>query len=162
MRHFFKLHQPRASKRNACLAGLGALLGVVSLGYAGDLAGLNMLFAPLGATCVLLFGIPASPLSQPANVVLGHALAGAIGLASHLVLPGHVWLAAVAVGASIALMSLLRITHPPAGATTLVTYASAQSWTFLAFPVLSGVLGLVLLATAYHRFTGTDYPLKPP
>jgi len=133
---------------------------VASLGLAGDLSGITLLFAPLGATCVLLFAVPASPLSQPVNVILGHALAGLIGLGAHLAVPGQVWPAAAAVGLAIGLMAWFRITHPPAGATTLVTYAGAQSLAFLAFPVLSGALGLVLLAAFYHRMTGTAYPLK--
>ena len=138
------------------------MLAVAALGLIQDVAGLALLFAPLGATCVLVFGLPASPLSQPANVVLGHALAGAIGIGAHLLLPGNVWLAAAAVGLAIAAMALFRITHPPAGATTLVSYASAQSAAFLAFPILSGAVALVLLASLYHRLTGTSYPLKAP
>ena len=161
MRHYFTRHQTPTSLRAAVIGGLGALLGVAALGFASDLTGMAMLFAPLGATCVLLFGLPASPLSQPVNVVLGHALAGAFGFGAHLMLPGQVWVAAGAVGAAIALMGLLRITHPPAGATALVTYAAAQSWFYLAFPVLTGAAGLVLIASAYHRLTGTVYPLKP-
>jgi CBS-domain-containing membrane protein len=59
-------------------------------------------------------------------------------------------------------MAIFRVTHPPAGATALVSYAGAQSAAFLAFPVLSGAVALVLLGAAYHRLTGTTYPAKPP
>lgn len=162
MRRFTLRHQPPSNLRNAMLGGAGAMLAVATLGFTQDLAGLVILFAPLGATCVLVFGLPASPLSQPANVVLGHALAGIIGIGAQMVMPGEVWLAAVAVGLAVAAMAVLRVTHPPAGATTLVSYASAQSLSFLAFPILSGALALVLLASVYHRITGTAYPLQAP
>ena len=162
MRRFLFRHQPPASIRTALVAGMGAVFGVAALGLTGDIAGLTMLFAPLGATCVLVFGLPASPLSQPANVIFGHALAGFIGLAAQWLLPGDVWLAAAAVGIAIAAMSLLRVTHPPAGATALVSYASAHSAVFLAFPILTGAVSLVLFASLYHRLTGSSYPLKAP
>lgn len=138
------------------------MFAVAALGLTQDLAGLAMLFAPLGATCVLVFAVPQSPLSQPAHVVFGHALAGAIGVGAHMMLPGNIWVAALAVGLGIAGMVALRITHPPAGATTLVSYASGHSALFLAFPILSGAVALVFFATLYHRITGHTYPLKPP
>lgn len=161
MRHFFTRHQPHAPHRSTLLAGLGAVLGVAALGMSSDATGMTMLFAPLGASCVLLFGIPASPLSQPMNVVLGHGISGALGFAAHLVLPDHFWVGAVAVGIAIVVMGLLRLTHPPAGATTLVTYTTATAWTYLAFPVVAGAAALVIIATAYHRLTGTAYPITP-
>ena len=162
MRRFIIRHQPPATVRNALLGGGGAMLAVAALGLTQDLAGLGLLFAPLGATCVLVFGMPASPLSQPANVVLGHALAGAFGVVASIIMPDNIWLAGAAVGLAIAAMAMFRITHPPAGATTLVSYASAQSAAFLAFPILSGAVALVLLASLYHRLTGTCYPLRAP
>lgn len=162
MRRFVFRHQPPATARNALLAGGGSMCAVAALGFTQDLAGLAMLFAPLGATCVLVFAVPLSPLSQPAHVIFGHALAGLIGIGAHMILPGNVWMAAAAVGLAIAGMVALRITHPPAGATTLVSYASAQSAAFLAFPILSGAVALVLFATLYHRITGHTYPLKLP
>ncbi len=143
------------------MAGLGALLGILALGFASDATGMAMLFAPLGASCVLLFSLPASPLSQPMNVILGHGLSAVLGLAAQFAAPGHVWMAAIAVGGAIAAMGMLRLTHPPAGATALVSYFTGASWTYLAFPVMSGAAALVIIAATYHRATGTAYPIKP-
>jgi len=70
-------------------------------------------------------------------------------------------MAAAAVGVAIAIMGLLRLTHPPAGATTLISYFSAPGWSFIATPVLTGAAALVLVAIAFHRATGTVYPIKP-
>jgi CBS-domain-containing membrane protein len=162
MRHYLFRHQPPASLRTAIIGGLGAMFAVSAIGLTQDLAGLTLLFAPLGATCVLIFGVPASPLSQPMNVVLGHSLAGLIGVGAHLAMPDTMWIGALAVGLAITGMALFRITHPPAGATTLVSYASAQSAAYLAFPIMSGALALVMLGAVYHRMTGTAYPSLPP
>lgn len=162
MRRYIARHQQPSTVRTAIIGGAGATLAVAAIGLTQDLAGLALIFAPLGATCVLVFGIPASPLSQPANVIFGHALAGLIGIGAHIAMPDNVWLAAAAVGAAVTAMAIFRITHPPAGATTLVSYASAQSAAFLAFPILTGAVALVLLASLYHRLTGTSYPLHSP
>lgn len=162
MRRYMIRHQSPSTIKTAFIGGAGAMLAVAAIGFTHDLAGLGLLFAPLGASCVLVFGMPASPLSQPVNVILGHALAGLIGVGAHIAMPGNLWLAAVAVGLAITAMAIFRITHPPAGATTLVSYASAQSAAFLAVPILTGAVALVLLASLYHRITGTAYPLHPP
>ena len=61
-------------------SGLGAGLG---LAVAGVLVGLVdhwfphslFLFAPLGATAVLVFAVPSSPLAQPWNCVVGNSVA---------------------------------------------------------------------------------------
>lgn len=41
-------------------------------------SGQVLIVAPLGASCVLLFGYPRSPLAQPRNVVLGNTLGGSL------------------------------------------------------------------------------------
>jgi CBS-domain-containing membrane protein len=40
-----------------------------------------LIVAPLGASSVLLFGTPRSPLAQPRNVVVGNTLGGFLGVA---------------------------------------------------------------------------------
>ncbi|PWI31908.1 HPP family protein, partial [Vibrio albus] len=55
------------------IAGIGASIAIGALSYFDhtfyDIA---LLMAPFGATTVLVFGIPDSPLAQPKNVILGH------------------------------------------------------------------------------------------
>ncbi|NCU12192.1 MAG: HPP family protein, partial [Sphingomonadaceae bacterium] len=97
----------------------GALGGLVGLGLAaavshwliGDNAALPWLIAPMGASTVLLFAIPASPFAQPWPVLGGHLVAGAIAL----LLAGQIADPALAVGiavaAAIAGMSLLGCLH---------------------------------------------------
>lgn len=159
MRRYIHRHQPPSSLKTAIIAGAGAMLAVLAIGMTQDLLGLALLFAPLGATCVLVFGLPASPLSQPVNVILGHGLAGLVGAGAQMMMPDAIWMAALAVGLVIVKMNVLRITHPPAGATTLVAYASVQSMFVQASSILCGAVALVLLASVYHRMTGTIYPL---
>lgn len=66
--------------QNALLAGLGASLAIALLGWLDLGWQLTLLMAPFGASCVLLFSLPQSPLARPQNVLGGHLLAAAVGL----------------------------------------------------------------------------------
>jgi CBS-domain-containing membrane protein len=116
------------------------------------LQGYSLLMAPFGATLVLIFATPDSPLAKPRNVIGGHLLAAAVALVL-LHLFGHdALVTAAAVALSILLMIRTHTIHPPAGATALVVMMTQPGWLFLLTPVAAGAVGLVLLAKAYHRF----------
>jgi CBS-domain-containing membrane protein len=116
--------------------------------------------APFGATCVLMFSLPASPLSQPANVIGGHIISTAIGLTLHTFLPLDWWSMGLAVGIAITAMSILRITHPPAGADPLVIFLSSPGWDYLIFPVAMGSVVRGVTAWLFHRIPPkVNYPL---
>jgi CBS-domain-containing membrane protein len=155
MRHHFQLltarHEPEGPLVAHLKSGLGAAVG---LGLVGGLAGVTgwpLLMAPLGASVVLLFGQPGSPLAQPANVFGGYFLATVIAVGMALVAPGLWWAAALAVGLAVATMLALRITHPPAGAVPLVAMA-APAKALMLFPMLLlSAVTLVGLALLLHR-----------
>ena len=162
-RRFLHRHQKPGAAAGWLKAGLGATLAFVVVWLLGDLTGAVFIVAPMGASAVLVFGMPESPLSQPAHVVGGHALAALVALLSdHLLPAGPVTLAAT-VGFVIALLGLVRLTHPPAGATALVVMLTHPDWIFLATPVIAGALALVLIALAVHALPPRRvYPLPIP
>lgn len=160
MKDFFARHQPPQSIGTALLAGLG---GVITIGVVGALTHYMhspLIMAPFGASCVLMFAVPGSPLSQPANVIGGHFVATMVGLMLRLFLPNEWWAAALAVGLAITLMAMLRVTHPPAGADPLVVFATDPDFSFLLLPVLSGTIVLVCVAALFHKLSGTIYPAR--
>jgi CBS-domain-containing membrane protein len=166
-RRFLHRHQPPAAAARWLKAGLGATAAFVLIWFLGDAAGVPFIVAPLGASAVLVFGMPESPLSQPANVLGGHTVAAAISLIVDHLAPRGPLVLAVTVGAVIALLGLIRLTHPPAGATALVVMLSHPDWSFLFTPVIAGSLVLVLTAVLVHRLPPRlIYPLpipeKPP
>lgn len=137
--------------KEAGVAGIGAALAI------GVLGGLDLglrqviLMAPFGASCVLLFSLPQSPLAQPRNLVGGHLLTACVGLvAQALPLPPEVQMA-LAVGLGIGLMQGLGLIHPPAGANPLLVLMTGQSWPFLWQTVLPGALLLFMVHRLYHR-----------
>ncbi|MEM1161881.1 MAG: HPP family protein [Pseudomonadota bacterium] len=117
-----------------------------------------MIMAPFGASCVLIFGVPSAPLSQPANVVGGHLVSAAMGMLAFSLLGDFWWFPAVGVGLAISCMAALRVTHPPAGANPLVVYAIEPDWWFMLFPTACGAVLLVVIGVIFHRLSGTEYP----
>jgi CBS-domain-containing membrane protein len=161
IRTFTARHEPRGQLLSHVKSGSGAILGMSIVGGLSSATGLPLLIAPLGATAVLLFGQPASPLAQPMNVFGGYLVAALIGAAAVAVFPGMWWAAAVAVGVAIATMLILRVTHPPAGALPLVATASPFHGATLFIVVLIGSISLVGLALLHHRIPPrTQYPKR--
>jgi len=84
-----------------------------------------LLIGSWGATAVLLFAAPLSPLSQPRNVLGGHALSALVGVGVRMAIVEQggapVWLgAALSVSLAIAAMMGSGTLHPPGGATALI------------------------------------------
>lgn len=161
MRAYFHRHQPAASFAVVLKAGVAGALAIAIVAALSNASGAPWLMAPFGATCVLLFSVPASPLSQPANVIGGHFVSTLIGLLVLAALPVAWWSMALAVGLAIAAMAALRITHPPAGADPLVVMMTGVGFDFLLFPTLTGSVALALAATVLHRIgPKVQYPLN--
>jgi CBS domain-containing membrane protein len=120
------------------------------------------LVAPMGASAVILFALPSSPLAQPWAVVGGNTLSALVGIAvAHLAHGEHWGGAAPAIGgaAAVALMILLRCLHPPGGAAALlVVLGGVVDWRFALYPVFTNSLLLTVAATLYNRSTGKPYP----
>jgi len=130
---------------------------------AGDLP---IIVAPLGASAVLVFAVPASPLAQPWPVVGGNVVSSLIGVAIYRTIPDATVAAGVAVGLAIVAMSLLRCLHPPGGAAALTAVIGSQSihaagYDFAFAPVGINSIALVSLAMFFHRATARSYPHRP-
>ena len=150
-------------------AGMGAFVGIVAAGVSGLWLGEGMghwLIAPMGASAVLLFAVPASPLAQPWPVVASALLATTVALGcASLSLP-PVLAAGLAVALTILAMFPLRCVHPPAGALALLLVLpdgplADRGIGLLWYPVLPNVVVVLLAAVAYHRLTGYRYPHEP-
>lgn len=150
-----------AHYKAALFAGVGAALCITGLSLMGTLQDSIWLMAPFGATMVILFGLPASPLAQPRNIILGHLLTSAVGLSVASVVGVHTWSLGLAVGLAVMLMLLTHTTHPPAGANPLIIMFSGEGWDFLLTPVAAGTLTIVLFGYLYHnRISGQQYPQR--
>jgi len=163
-RHLLVRHESRHPHLAAHVkAGLGAAVAIAAAGWLAGVTHLPLLLAPFGASAVLLFAQAASPLAQPVNVIGGYLLAGLVTLLAHMALPADWWVVGLTVGAAITLMSLARLTHPPAGAMPVVV---AGSTTMPALELLAiavaGAAAMTVYAALHHRLPPRfDYPKAP-
>jgi CBS domain-containing membrane protein len=144
-------------------AVVGALLGILITGvlcrvFAGY-GTATWLIAPLGASAVLVFALPASPLAQPWSVIGGNTLSALVGVVCVRLFDDPAVAGAVAVGAAIAAMFWLRCLHPPGGAVALLTALThANAFGFVLFPVLMNSALLAFTGILYNTATGRRYP----
>jgi len=155
------------------LAGIGAGITIAILSYitfqsilAGSVYGL-WLAASFGSSVVVVFGYPNNQFSQPKNVIFGHLLCAFVGIIFVTLFKisqdRTIFFLAIglAVGLSVMLMMALKVTHPPAGGNTIVVMLTQDSFQFLIFPILAGVIAIVIGGIIYNRFIlKKNYPLK--
>jgi CBS domain-containing membrane protein len=151
--------------------GLGAFVGIVLAAYAGKAfdvgpAALPYIIAPMGASAVLLFAAPASPLAQPWPVVGGNLASTVVGVAAGRVFDEPALAASSAVAVAIATMMALRCVHPPGGACALFASVGApavhhQGFEFALFPVAVNTVVLLAIGIAVNNLTGRRYPHVP-
>ena len=143
---------------------LGAAIGIAFTGllchlFADAVGNAVWLIAPLGASAVLVFALPASPLAQPWSVLGGNTLSVLVGIACARWIPDAAWAGAIAVGAAIGLMFWLRCLHPPGGAAALLAVLTHSThFSFALFPTLANSVLLVLAGVLYNTLTGRRYP----
>jgi CBS-domain-containing membrane protein len=145
-----------------------ALLSVLAM-----VSGSPLVFPSLGPTAFLFFFAPTAPSASPRNALYGHAVGLLCGYAA-LWLMGltdspsamaegvnlrRVLAAALSVAATGALMILLRVGHPPAGATTLIVSLGIVTQPFHLLIVEAAVALLVVQAIVINRLAGLNFPL---
>ena len=153
------------------IACVGAVIGIaltiiVCSGLPPLGPDLPIIVAPLGASAVLVFAVPASPLAQPWSVVGGNVLSTLVGVAMFQAISSLPLAAGCAVGGAILVMSLARCLHPPGGAAALTAVIGSQGihaagFAFAFAPVAINSIALVALGMFFHRATGRSYPHEP-
>jgi len=162
------LNYYETSHKEILLSTVGGFLGIlgifmISKALFGD--EISVLIVPsMGASAVLLFAAPHAPFSQPWNVLAGHLLSAAIGVACWKWIPDLTIAAAAGVGLAIAAMYLARCLHPPGGATALAAVIGSAELHQLDFgyviqPILFNVALILLTAILFNGlFKGRRYP----
>jgi len=154
----------RVNGRERLRAMVGALLGIAFTALLCRLFAVHegmaaWMVAPIGASAVLVFAVPASPLAQPWPVIGGNTLSMLMGVACAAWIPDPVLAAGVAVGLAIGTMFSLRCLHPPGGAAALLAVLGHTTNPGAAlFPMLANTVMLVLAGMVYNSLTGRRYP----
>ena len=119
------------------------------------------LITSFGSSMVLLYGYPESPFSQPKNIFFGHLLTSVVGVIFLYNIPLPVYLLIpLAVGISVALMMLLNVVHPPAGANPIIVIMGSVSLDYLINPIITGSIIILFFGIILNRLIlKKKYPL---
>ena len=148
-------------------AGLAIFLaGLVGGRFSGDGVSIPLL-ASMGASVVILFAVPHSPMARPWAVAGGHFLSCAIGVTCAQLVADTWTAAALAVGLSVFTMHAARCLHPPGGATALAMVLGgagvrALGYQFLLTPLALNLAVLLLLARFFNRSRGPQRAAAKP
>lgn len=158
-------HVPWGERWRSSLTATIAISATVGLSW--------WLFAPpfvvaaIGASSVLIFALPSSPLAQPWSVFGGYVISAAVGVAMAAI-PYPVVAAGLAVGGAILAMLVLRCLHAPAGAVALFAVIGGDAIRDLGFgyvlsPVATNAALLVVLGVILNNLIpGRHYPRPHP
>ena len=146
----------------ASVAGLFSIItiGVLTLlTYKTELG--IFLIASFGSTMVLLYGYPESPFAQPKNIFFGHLLTSFVGMIFLYLVPLPIYLLIpLAVGFGVALMILLKVTHPPAGGNPIIVIIGSVSMDYLINPIIIGSVIILIFGVVLNRLIlKKKYPL---
>ncbi|WP_240222070.1 HPP family protein [Rheinheimera hassiensis] len=148
---------PLTERLKVALSAFMALFIVtwISLQLAGTGADI-VLLASMGASAVLLFGLPNSPLAKPWSFAGGHLISATVGLICSHLFTDLALMAAVTIGIVLFVMYIFECMHPPGGATALVpVIASTEQvlgYDFLLYPVALNVFVLLAVALLLQKF----------
>ncbi|KVG64918.1 HPP family protein [Burkholderia pseudomultivorans] len=166
--HSFIPHPMTLGWRERLRSCAGALVGIATVGVTmrvlpGVPGLVPLLVAPMGASAVLLFAVPASPLAQPWSIIGGNLVAATVGVACAQWIADPVTAAAVAIACAIGGMFALRCVHPPSGAVALTAVVGgpaihALGFGFVLEPIALQSAILLSAALVYHALTGHRYP----
>lgn len=151
---------PKATPKTLFWSFIAGFAGIYLIALLSQNNTFFPLFAPFGASAVLLYGAPAAPFSQPRNLIGGHVLSALIGVLIYNLLGSSVFSIAFAVAFAIGAMLFFRVVHPPAGATALIGVSSSGgSYFWIITPVLSGAIVLLLIALLINNLDSKrSYP----
>lgn len=168
LRHFIGFPHAGYRSNEQLLASLGGAISIllvllVTGGLLGQQTAL-LIIPSLGASAVLIFAIPHSPLTQPWAVLGGHLISAVIGVACFRYIQAPIPAAALAVGLAIAAMHAARCIHPPGGATALTAVIGGASVNSLGFsfalnPVGINCLVILIVGVLFnYAFPWRRYP----
>lgn len=149
--------------RSVVGAFIGLILVLTTAKYLGELSGLyEWLMASLGASALLVFALPGSPMAQPWAVIAGNTVSALIGIATIHWVNEPLLAMPLAASLSILGMFILRCLHPPAAAVALiVVLGHVMHYRYAFFPVMVDSILLVMAGAVYSNLTGKRYPNKP-
>ncbi|HET7478427.1 MAG TPA: HPP family protein [Rubrobacteraceae bacterium] len=148
------------------------VLAMAVSGFGAYLTKQPLLFPSLGPTAFLFFESPMSAQSSPRNTLIGHAVAVLAGAASLAVFgllhhpsvlvegvsPARVGAGALSLALTGSVLLLLKSSHPPTGATTLIVSLGLLKTPRQMAVLMAGVVLLTVVCWIVNRAAGVPVP----
>ncbi|SPF32478.1 HPP family protein [Candidatus Desulfosporosinus infrequens] len=140
------------------LTWVGAFLGITAIALFAHQYELPVV-ASFGASAVLIYGVPDAPLSQPRNVIFGHTLSAAAGVATFMMFGLTWWSPGLGTALALVVMLLTKTTHPPGGATALFAVLTKAHPSYILTPIMAGATILVIIGLLVNNLSpNRQYP----
>ncbi|CAF0729177.1 unnamed protein product [Adineta steineri] len=162
---------PKVILSDCIIAFVGTFISISILAFIHyrllDKHDLVFFIASFGASAMILYAAPSTPVAQPRNIVGGQVIGAFVGCTIRLILGtnGETFLAlALAVALSLFLMQITGTMHAPAGATALIAIMPIKpfpwgGFQFILMPVLSGSFILLFIAVIVNNIgSNRHYP----
>lgn len=128
-----------------------------------------IILASTGASAMLVFGLPHSPVSRPWHLMGGHLVSAVVGVSCQKLVANPILASSLAIAFAMLLMHYLRCMHPPGGATAVTAViggpqVEALGFSFVLLPVFFNTIILlsIAMAAATLRDKNPFYPSHLP
>ncbi len=149
------------SEKEFIISILGAFIGTLIASFFSNMIlaaeDMPLILASTGASAILLFSLPFSPVSQPWNLVGGHLVSAAVGVSCYYLVPNELLAASLSIPFAMLFMHHLHCMHPPGGATAITAVIGGASvhalgYAFIVIPVFINSIILLSIAMAIATF----------
>jgi CBS domain-containing membrane protein len=174
LRQFFRfitVDPVNLSIKGKLLSVVSCFIAILIVAWVTQKCGISVVYpiivASMGASAVILFIMPGSPLAQPWPLVGGHLVSAIIGITCAQFFTDTIVASACASGGSVLAMLLLRCLHPPGAATALTPILAGDpvnfmNYSFVLMPLGINVVIMLVMAIAINRWVlGYEYPTVP-
>lgn len=176
-----KVSPPMVSAGEMAWSFVGAFVGICSLAalnyHVPDIRDSDgvMIIGSFGASAVLAYAVPSSPLAQPRSLVGGHVVSALVGVTVRTIceqlfgtaeLSSLRWLTCgLAVALAINVMQLTKTVHPPGGATALIAVIGSDGirrfgYWYVLLPAAAGSMLMLVVALVVNNLAPRrQYPI---
>jgi len=149
------------SEKEFIISLVGAFIGTLIASFFSNsilqAEDMPLILASTGASAILIFSLPFSPVSRPWNLVGGHLVSAFVGVSCYLYVPNELAASSLSIPLAMLSMHYLRCMHPPGGATAITAVVGganvhALGYAFVIVPVFFNAIILLSIAMAIATF----------
>jgi len=149
------------SEKEFLISITGAFIGTLIASFFSstilEAEDMPLILASTGASAILVFSLPFSPVSQPWNLVGGHLVSAVVGVSCFFLVPDELIASSLSIPFSMLFMHYLRCMHPPGGATAITAVIGGANvhtlgYAFVIIPVFINSIILLSIAMAIATF----------